>query len=260
MRSMRELAGTAVVVLGGSTSNGATPIGAAVVAALRESGARVLLGDVEPDERVTGGVRFARTDLTDDTQVAACLKRAVDELGSLDVVVNLGGGLSAPGADRFHWLDSFNAGVVSAAIAARAAHPHLRAAGGAIVNLTSDGIVRRSRWLAPVGKAALVELTRAIAADFAEDGIRVNSVSPAWTWSEVLDQFTGGSGQEPAGTGRGTPFHPLGRVADPAEVAEVVLFLCSPASAFITGSDWAVAGGYTSVNAVGGTGLSGTGS
>ncbi|WP_086819046.1 SDR family oxidoreductase [Allokutzneria sp. NRRL B-24872] len=246
---MRELAGRSVVVLGGSTGTGATPIGAAVLDALREAGARVLLGDARPDERVGPGVRFARCELTDDAQVSACLRRAADELGGLDAVINLGASPAGQGAERFHWLDSLNSGVVSAAITARAAHRHLRGAGGAIVNLTSDGTARRSRWLAPVGKAALVELTRSIAADFAEDGIRVNSVSPAWTWSEVLDQFTG-EAAEPGGT----PFHPLGRVADPAEVAEVVLFLCSPSSAFITGSDWAVAGGYTSIGAVSGTG------
>ncbi|MCP3802684.1 SDR family oxidoreductase [Allokutzneria sp. A3M-2-11 16] len=247
---MRELAGKAVVVLGGSTGTGPTPIGTAVLSALREAGARVLLGDARPDERVVPGVRFTRCEITDDAQVAACLRRAAEQFGALDAVINLGGSPAGAGAERFHWLDSLNTGVVSAAIAARAAHPHLRAAGGAIVNLTSDGTVRRSRWLAPVGKAALVELTRSIAADFAEDGIRVNSVSPAWTWSEVLDQFT----SDAADSGRGTPFHPLGRVADPAEVAEVVLFLCSPSSAFITGSDWAVAGGYTSAGLVSGTG------
>ena len=112
---------------------------------------------------------------------------------------------------------------------AEAAHGRTSRAtgGGAIVNFTSISakVAQTGRWLYPVSKAALVQLTRNMAMDYAADGIRVNSVSPGWTWSRVMVELSGDDREK---TDRvAAPFHLLGRVGDPEEVAEVVLFLCS---------------------------------
>src|SRR5438876_838676 len=109
----------------------------------------------------------------------------------------------------------------------------------------SAKVAQTGRWLYPVTKAAILQLTRNEAMDLAADKIRVNSVSPGWTWCRLMDEVTHGDKKK---TNRvGGPFHLLGRIGEPEEVAEAVVFLCSSHASFITGTDLAVDGGYSAM-------------
>jgi NAD(P)-dependent dehydrogenase (short-subunit alcohol dehydrogenase family) len=242
--------GTAIV------TGGATLIGQAVVRAFHEHGANVAVADIDAEggkalaDELGERVFFSATDIRDDAQIDEFVGQTVSRFGGVDFLVNLACSYVDDGAasPREDWLESLNVNVVSAVMMTKAVRPHMAAKRrGAVINFTSISarVAQTGRWLYPVGKAALVQLTRSMAMDFAGDGIRVNSVSPGWTWSKVMVEL---SGDDRAKTDRvAAPFHLLGRVGDPEEVAEVVVFLCSDNASVVTGADYAADGGYSAM-------------
>jgi len=245
---MRGLDGKVAIVPGASTK-----IGQAVVRALRAAGVRVMAADIDVANGKAleaDGVIFKETDIRHDDQIEALVDATKQAFGRIDFLVNVActyrgqRGGSRRGPNR---LDALNVNIVGSVMLMQAARSELAKNKGAIVNFGSISarVAQTGRWLYPVSKAAILQLTRNQAMDLAPDGIRVNAVSPGWTWSNIMDELSGG---DRAKTDKvAAPFHLLGRTGDPEEVANTILFLCSDEASFITGTDIRVDGGYTAM-------------
>jgi NAD(P)-dependent dehydrogenase (short-subunit alcohol dehydrogenase family) len=240
-------------------TGGATSLGAAIATAFHVAGADVAIVDVnaEAGEKLAGALNaaagerggralFCKADVSSDKDIEACLHAVRAEFGALDCLVNnacvyLDHGLAST---REQWLRALDVNVVSGAILVHRAQPLLRR-GGAIVNLSSIAgkIGQKGRALYPACKAAILQVTRNEAASLAHLGIRVNAVTPAWTWSAALEGQVGGD--RALADRVGAHFHPLGRVGDAGDVARAVLYLCSEDAGFVTGVDLPVDGGYS---------------
>lgn len=243
---MRGLQGKVAIVPGGVTK-----IGQAVVAAFAEAGVKVMVADIAeaPAGLTSDSVGYQRCDLRSDADIAALVKATKARFGRVDFLVNVACSYLDKGAEtsRAEWLEALDINIVGSVMLMEAALEELKATKGAIVNFgsISSRVAQTGRWVYPVSKAAILQLTRNQAMDLAPHGIRVNAVSPGWTWSNIMDQLTGGNRAKTDAVA--APFHLLGRVGNPEEVAASVLFLCSDEASFITGTDICVDGGYTAM-------------
>ena len=246
-----SLEGRTAIVTGG-----ATLVGHGTVEALHAAGATVVVVDIDADGareiagRLSERIDVRVADVTDDNALTALVDDVVAQHGGIDVLVNLAASYLDEGAatPREDWLTALNINLVSTVRLSEVARPHLAASGhGAIVNFTSisANVAQTGRWVYPASKAAIKQVTRSMAMDYAAEGIRVNSVSPGWTWSKIMHDL---SQDDRARTDEvAAPFHFTGRVGDPIEVGRVVAFLASDAASVVTGADWAADGGYTAM-------------
>lgn len=241
---MRGLSGKVAIIPGGCTK-----IGRAVVDAFTAAGTKVMVADIAEGTGFAEGVAFHRCDLREDADITALVAATKAKFGRIDFLVNVACSYLDNGAasSRADWLESLNVNIVGSVMLMQAAEEELARNKGAIVNFgsISSRVAQTGRWLYPVSKAAILQLTRNQAMDLAPKGIRVNAVSPGWTWSNIMDQLTNGNRAKTDAVA--APFHLLGRVANPEEVASAVLFLCSDEASFITGTDIRVDGGYTAM-------------
>jgi NAD(P)-dependent dehydrogenase (short-subunit alcohol dehydrogenase family) len=245
--AMIELEGKVALVTGAGQG-----LGADIVRGLAGRGARVIVLDRQGDtaRAVAADIGDAaiacEADVTDDAHLERAVELARSRFGRLDIVVNNACAYADRGiaSSRAEWLHTLNVNLVSAAMLAQFASP-LLPRGGVIVNMGSTGgkFGAAGRALYPASKAALMQLTRSLAAELAPAGVRVVTVSPAWTWSPSVESFSGGD--RALADRVGARFHPLGRVGDGAEVAAAVAFVCSDAASWITGVDLPVDGGFS---------------
>jgi len=180
------------------------------------------------------------------------VRETIERHGRLDVLVNNVGGTEIRRLEDLgdeDWQASFEINLMSAVRATRAALPHMRERGsGTIVNVSSTAAKRPSTGMPDysVMKAAMLSFSRLVADLYAKDGIRCNAVTPgptatqAWIGDGGLADQQGDRDEVLAKVGAGRP---LGRLAEPGEIAAVVAFLCSPRSSYVTGAAWSADGG-----------------
>src|SRR5450631_565754 len=197
-------------------------------------------------EEIGAAALALAVDITDDAQIERAVRQTIERFGRLDILVNNACVYTDHGiaSTRDEWLHALNVNLVSAALFAQQVAPHLPP-GGVIVNIGSAGgkFGAAGRALYPASKAALAQLTRSLAASLAPQGVRVLTVSPAWTWGPSVAQMSGGVRAHADAVG--AHFHPLGRVGDGAEVAAAVAFACSDDASWMTGCDLPVDGGFS---------------
>ena len=235
-------------------TGGASGIGAAIVDLFLREGAKVAIGDLRGDE-AKPGIRFLRTDVTQEGDIAALVAFAVEAFGGLDILVNNAGatGTMAPlsAMDADGW-DAVMALMPRAAmLGIKHAAPHIATrGGGSIVNIASIAALRPgiSSPAYSVAKAGVIQLGRMAAVEFAGQGIRVNNICPGIIPTPNVIDFFGASREKAAAmlpevAGIFGSAQPIPRGGRPEDIAETALFLASDASSFTTGQEFIVDGG-----------------
>ena len=222
-----DVGGRLAVVTGGAKG-----IGAATAKALENAGARVEVLDLE-----TG------CDVTDEAQV----KQAFARIGTLDILVNNAGRAvrkSAVEVQKADWNAVLDLNLTATFLCSRLAHPHMKKrGGGAIVNLASimafsGGIYPNASYQA--SKGGVVNLTRALALEWAADNIRVNAVAPTYVRTDLTTPIF----SNPEAMKTVMSHTPLGRLPEVDDIAAAILFLASNAARCITGVTLPVDSGY----------------
>ena len=230
-------------------------IGLETAKLLAAEGARVVTSG-RSGAPLVGEVAHVQADLSESHAPAGLVAEAAAALGGLDVLVNnVGFAVQARFEDvaDTEWDAMWQLNVMSYVRATRAALPHLREARGTIVNVSSTAGKRPSTGMPhySVTKAAVLSLSRLVADLYAADGIRCNAVTPGPTATEawvgeggLADQQGGNREAVLAKVGAGRP---LGRLAQPEEIAAVIAFLASPLASYVTGAAWSADGGTVAI-------------
>jgi len=254
----RNLEGKIALVTGGASG-----IGRATALAFAREGARVAVADIREDAaqntvseiKAMGGQALAiACDVTDDDAVKAMIAATVDAFGGLDCAfnnagiapyqVNAGGQKIADVApEAWRRLIDVNLTGVWLCLRHEVAQMRAQGSGGVIINTASIlGLVGTATSSAYVAaKHGVVGLTKVAAADHAEDNIRVNAVCPGYIETPMTEETMRRRGE------RILARVPMARMGKPGEIAEAVVWLCSPQASFVTGVSWAVDGGYTAI-------------
>ena len=249
---MGRLEGKVAIVTGGGQG-----IGRGIAEVFVEAGASVAIldWDVEAATATASelGLLFVEADVSDEPSVEQAVERVVSELGALHVLVNNAAIFILKGLEASveEWQRVMAVNIMGPALVAKHAVPHIRrAGGGAIVNVgsVSSFIAQKGLLTYNATKAAIAEMTRCLALDLVEDGIRVNGVCPGAVWSSQVQRLAGEMGltrEEVALQPNLGAEQMMRRVADPREIGYAALFLASDEASFVTGANLMVDGGWT---------------
>ena len=226
-------------------TGGAKGIGAATARTLEDAGARVVIFDLDAaDDLAFGGVSI---DVTNEQAVKLAFSQVAEQFGGVDILVNNAGRVARKPATELpaeEWQAVIDVNLTATFLCSRLAHPYMkRRGGGAIVNVAS--IMGLSGGLFPnasyqAAKGGVVNLTRALALEWAADGIRVNAVAPTYVDTEMTKAIF----SDPDRLNTVMEHTPLGRLPNTSDVAAAILFLCSNAARCVTGIVLPVDSGY----------------
>jgi NAD(P)-dependent dehydrogenase (short-subunit alcohol dehydrogenase family) len=250
-----QLANRRALITGGTKG-----IGAAVVEALRDAGAQVMATARSAPSRPTDGVRYLAADLSTAEGASAVAQSVLQQLGGVDILVNVLGGSSAPSGgfamlDDTEWSKELNQNLMPAVRLDRALLPSMVAQGsGVIIHVTSIQRVLplpESTIAYSAAKAALSTYSKALSKEVTPKGVRVIRVAPGWVETEasvaLAERLAAQAGTDYEGGKqiimKGLGGIPLGRPAKPNEVADLIAFLVSPRAASITGTEYVIDGG-----------------
>jgi len=253
---MLSLVGKIAVVTGGGSGIGKAVSllfarqGAIVhILELSATSAEGTVHEIETD----GGQAFAHScDVSNQQQVLDAFK----QVGELDILVNNAGISHIGRVDNTTEEDFtrvFNVNVKGVYNCLYAAIPVMKEKGGGVIlNLSSIAAVTglSDRFAYSMGKGAVAAMTLSVAKDYIKDNIRCNSISPARVHTPFVDGFISKNypGKEAEIFEKLSQSQPIGRMGKPEEIASLILFLCSDEASFITGSDYAIDGGFTKLN------------
>lgn len=244
--------GKVVIVTGGSSG-----IGRATAIAFAKEGAKVVIAARrvnEGEETVRqimdagGEAIFVQTDVTQANEVQALVDRTLEQYGRLDAAFNNAGsgkGVRLVDLTEDEWEQEIAVNLKSVWLCVKYQIPAMLKSGkGAIVNMGSQGAILGVPNYTAYGaaKGGAVALTRAAAAEYAAEGIRINAISPGAVETELWANAPAGMIEQVAAG------IPMQRVGQPQDIAETVVWLCSDAAGFITGQNIAIDGGYTTSN------------
>ena len=244
--------GKVVIVTGGSSG-----IGRATAIAFAREGAKVVIaarrvneGEATVKQIVEAGGEaiFVQTDVTQAKEVQALVDRTLEKYGRLDAAFNNAGsgkGIRLIDLTEDEWEQEITVNLKSVWLCLKYQIPAMLQSGkGAIVNISSQGAILGVPNYTAYGaaKGGAAALTRAAAAEYAAEGIRINAVSPGAVETELWANAPAGMLEQVAAG------IPMQRVGQPQDIAETVVWLCSDAAGFITGQNIAIDGGYTTSN------------
>jgi len=234
-------------------TGGANGIGLASALLLSQAGAKVVILDRDGDQARKAAAQAGASavahalDVTDESQVDAVFARIAAEQGGVDILVNNAGiAIRRPALELSiaDWSAVVAVNMTGAFLCARAAARSMPSSGGSIVNtastmgLSGGGVYPNISY--QTTKGALVNMTRALAVEWAPRRIRVNAVAPTWTKTGLIASLR----EQPDVMKKIEAMTPLGRLAEPEEIAMAILYLASPAASMVTGHVLAVDGGF----------------
>lgn len=256
---MFDLKGKTAIITGGGSG-----IGKAICLLFAKQGANTFIldydkkaaTDVANEAVKAGGLASAYAcDVSDQQQVKQVIGSIAQEAGGIQLLVNNAGvahvgTVETTSEDDFNRLLSVNVRGVYNCL--QATIPFMKESGGAILNMASiaSSVGLPDRFAYSMTKGAVVGMTLSIARDYISQGIRCNCISPARVHTPFVDGFISKNypGKEKEMFEKLSKTQPIGRMAEPYEIAHLVLYLCSDESSFITGCDYPIDGGFIKLN------------